>query len=415
MGDSTLRFLRDGYLFGTRGFRSAGRDHFRTRLLGRPVLVMRGADAARFFYEGGRFSREGAMPRSVLKLLQDEGSVQSLEGEAHRRRKELFLGLLMGPSGDALVERFREELLRAVSQAGGGEVVLLDLFHDVLTRAVTGWAGLPDAVLADLRSSGVLAQMVDAAGTVGPENWAVRARRSRAERLLADAVRNERATPTAPEGSPFAVIAAYTELTSGAEAAHPLPPEVAAVELLNLLRPVVAVGRYLTFAALALHRHPGWRADLAGGDDAGVRWFAQEVRRFYPFFPVIGGRATRDLDWKDEHVRTGDWVLLDLYGTTHDPAIWDQPNRFLPQRFDGLVVEPNTLIPQGGGGYHDDHRCPGEPVTVDLVDAGIRMLARELDWAVPEQDLRISLRTFPARPRSGLVVTGLRASEPAAV
>ena len=100
MGDSTLRFVRDGYLFGTRGFRAAASDHFRTRLLGRPVLVMRGLEATRFFYEGGRFRREGAMPRSVLTLLQDEGSVQALEEEAHRRRKELFLGLATGAYND---------------------------------------------------------------------------------------------------------------------------------------------------------------------------------------------------------------------------------------------------------------------------------------------------------------------------
>src|SRR5881398_1536911 len=130
MGDSTIRFVRDGYLF-------------RTRLLGRPVLVMRGPEAARFFYEGGRFRREGAMPRSVLKLLQDEGSVQSLEGDAHRRRKGLFLGLLMGPSGEALAARFGDEFRRGAHAVHDDRVVLLDFFHDALARAVTMWAGLP--------------------------------------------------------------------------------------------------------------------------------------------------------------------------------------------------------------------------------------------------------------------------------
>jgi fatty-acid peroxygenase len=299
MLDSTLRFVRDGYLFGTRGFRAAGSDRFRTRLLGRPVLVLRGADAARFFYEGGRFARDGAMPRSVLTLLQDEGSVQSLEGEAHRRRKELFLGLLSGQSADALVQRFRDDFLRAAASAGTGEVVLLDLAHDVLTEAVCAWAGLPDAVADDLRSSGILAGMVDAAGTVGPDNWAARARRSRAERLLADAVLAQRERPSAPDGSALEVVSAYVEQSAAGSTAS-LPAEVAAVELLNLLRPVVAVGRYVVFSALALHRHPGWRDAIAAGDDTAVRWFTQEVRRFYPFFPVIGGRATRDLDWSGE-------------------------------------------------------------------------------------------------------------------
>ena len=58
-------------------------------------------------------------------------------------------------------------------------------------------------------------------------------------------------------------------------------------------------------------------------------------------------------------MRAGDWVLLDLYATTHDPALWDQPNRFLPQRFDGAGVDRNALTPQGGGDYGEGHRCPG--------------------------------------------------------
>ena len=38
-----------------------------------------------------------------------------------------------------------------------------------------------------------------------------------------------------------------------------LPPDMAAVELLNILRPTVAVHRYVTFAALALHQYPATR------------------------------------------------------------------------------------------------------------------------------------------------------------
>ena len=35
-----------------------------------------------------------------------------------------------------------------------------------------------------------------------------------------------------------------------------LDPQIAAVELINVLRPTLAIGRYITFAALALHEHP---------------------------------------------------------------------------------------------------------------------------------------------------------------
>ena len=53
----------------------------------------------------------------------------------------------------------------------------------------------------------------------------------------------------------------------------------------------------MTFAALALHEHPECRERLradADGEDLG--WFVQEVRRFYPFFPLVGGRALADFE-----------------------------------------------------------------------------------------------------------------------
>jgi fatty-acid peroxygenase len=109
--DDSLRLLRDGYLWGTRGFARVGADAFRTRLLGQRVLVLRGPDAARFFFEGGRFRRgPDAVPRSVAHRLQDDGSVQSLEGEAHRVRKRLFLDLVWRPAA-------RGEITAAVVEA----------------------------------------------------------------------------------------------------------------------------------------------------------------------------------------------------------------------------------------------------------------------------------------------------------
>lgn len=39
------------------------------------------------------------------------------------------------------------------------------------------------------------------------------------------------------------------------------------------------------------------------------------------------------------------------------------------------------------------------------------MRVARLEYTVPEQDLRISLRRVPARPQSGFVVTDLRIPE----
>lgn len=58
------------------------------------------------------------------------------------------------------------------------------------------------------------------------------------------------------------------------------------MELINLLRPTVEVAWFVMFAALALHQYPECRDKLDAGQDDYLERFVQEVRRFYPFFPI---------------------------------------------------------------------------------------------------------------------------------
>ena len=83
--DLAPALLRDP--FGTLAGKAAelGADAFESRLAGHTVLCLHGAEAAAFFYDDDRFTRVGAMPTGVVRLLQGEDSVQSLDGEAHRR------------------------------------------------------------------------------------------------------------------------------------------------------------------------------------------------------------------------------------------------------------------------------------------------------------------------------------------
>jgi hypothetical protein len=63
----------------------------------------------------------------------------------------------------------------------------------------------------------------------------------------------------------------------------PLDAEMAAIELINVLRPIVAIAPFITFSALALHEHPEVKQRLQTMDDEYFEIFANEVRRFYPF------------------------------------------------------------------------------------------------------------------------------------
>ena len=113
--DATLALLREGYPFISRRCDRFGSDLFETRLMLRPAICMRGAEAARIFYDGERFTRRNAMPEGTLRLLQDHGSVQQLDGQAHLHRKSLFMSF-MTPEGIGRLEALVAEAFPAAGE-----------------------------------------------------------------------------------------------------------------------------------------------------------------------------------------------------------------------------------------------------------------------------------------------------------
>ena len=180
-----------------------------------------------------------------------------------------------------------------------------------------------------------------------------------------------------------------------------LPPEVAAVELGNVLRPTVAVAWFGTFAALALTENPSWAARLAA-DVAAREAFAHEVRRFYPFVPALAGRFTGSYVRTGARLRRGDRIVLDVPGTDFDPRTFEHPEVFAPERFLQEMPGPFAFVPQGGGHPETGHRCPGERVAVGLLTETLRVLAG-LDLAAPS-GVRVDARRIPTRPTGGLVL-----------
>ncbi|WP_244477991.1 cytochrome P450, partial [Methylobacterium sp. Leaf86] len=114
-------------------------------------------------------------------------------------------------------------------------------------------------------------------------------------------------------------------------------------------------------------------------------------------------------EWRGHAFETGDWALMDLYGTNHDPGRWHAPERFDPDRFRTETIDPFDLISHGGGSATDGHRCPGEGLTQTLLITAAHLLATSMRYELPPQDLTLDLAYIPARPRSGCVLRGVRA------
>ncbi|MEW1914611.1 cytochrome P450 [Kitasatospora sp. NPDC085895] len=278
-------------------------------------------------------------------------------------------------------------------------VVLLDAVAQILTEGVCRWAGLPlpDDGTGPLTAD--LVAMVDGFATPGPRHWRARLARRRRETWIAAIVDQVRSgTAGLPPDCVVERVALHRDLDGDL-----LASRVAAVEVLNIIRPTVAVCWFMVFVAHALHRWPDTRTKLAGGDAQYTRAFVQEIRRFYPFAPFVGGTAATDLFYQGEPIPEGTMVLLDLYGQNHDPDLWKDPYEFRPERFLRHPGDVDQLIPQGGGDPATGHRCPGEAVVIGLLEALSQRLAL-LDYTLPSQDLSIPLGRMIARPRSGFVI-----------
>jgi fatty-acid peroxygenase len=403
--DNTIALLEEGYRFIGKRCDELGTDIFGTRLMLRRVVCVRGEAAARMFYQPGRFTRRRAIPPTTLASLQGHGSTLTLDGEMHRVRKAMMLSL-QSPAARARLVALAEREWRKRFERWPRlrRQVLIQEAQAVLCRAACAWAGVPLAsVEEEVLRTAEFSAMIDGAGSVGPRNWLGLALRRHTQQWAHDHIAAVRAGRPADPDSPLAVIAFHADADG-----EVLSTDDAAVELINVLRPVVAVARYIVFGALALHAHPEWRPRLASGDEAALDMFVEEVRRYYPFFPAIGGRANLAFEWDGLRFEKDDWVVLDVYGTNRHPSTWPDGELFRPERFEGRQGSGFDSIPQGGGDLATGHRCPGETVTVELTKSALRLLASEVSYTVPQQDLEVSLARMPALPASGFVIEDVR-------
>lgn len=403
--DNSLAMMREGYLFIKNRVDRYQSDLFETRLLGQKAICMSGEEAAKVFYDPERMKRNGALPKRLLKTLFGVDAIQTMDGDAHTHRKLLFMSLMTPPHQKRLAELAMDQWLAALSKWEGAEKVeLFEEAKNVLCKIACQWAGVPLEESEVKERADDFSAMVDAFGAVGPRQWKGRRARPRAEEWIRDIIENVRAGKTeAEKGTALYEMAFHTELDGSR-----LDTQMAAVELINVLRPIVAISTFITFSALALHNHPEYKEKLKSGNGDDLEMFVQEVRRFYPFGPFLGAQARKDFVWNQCEFKEGMLVLLDLYGTNHDARLWEDPNEFRPERFKDRKDQLFDLIPQGGGDPAKGHRCPGEGITIEVMKVTLDFLINHIEYEVPEQDLSYSLVRMPSLPESGFVMSRIR-------
>ncbi|MEQ8671569.1 MAG: cytochrome P450 [Aggregatilineales bacterium] len=401
--DSTLSFLNNPYRFISQNSKKLNTSLFKARVMLQDTIFLIGRDAAHIFYDSEHFVRENAMPSAIQHTLIGTSGVQGLDDDEHRHRKQMFM-LMMTPARVDTLKTIVEEYWcdYAYKWEKRDEVILYDELREMLCQAIFRWVGLPLEQSDVEKHTKELTALFGDAGSVSIKHFGARLARKRAERWAGDYIDRIRAhKENISQESPAAVIAFHRDLQG-----ELLDRQVAAVELLNILRPVVAVSVFITFTAHALHAHPETHAQL---DDSNyLSSFVQEVRRFYPFFPAVVARVRQDFEYKGCPFHKGTRAVLDLYGTNHDAETWVSPDQFHPERFLNWDEDLFGFIPQGGGDPFTTHRCPGETIAVELMKSAALFLTRRIRYEVPSQDLSLDYTSLPALPRSHFVMRNVQ-------
>lgn len=400
--DSTMHLINEGFNFLPIRRKELESDIFEARLLGKKSLCIAGEEAAAVFYDNKYFKREGAAPKPLKKTLLGEGGLHGRDGEDHHHQKRMFLSMMTPERLEDMKRLAIEELDKKAAQwETMDEVLLLDEIEEVLARSVMNWAGLPLKESEVKQRTQELVAMVDSfGGSLTRFKEGAEARKSH-EAWLKGIIRDIRSRVYSPPSHTAAYIVAMQKSPDG----KLLDLDVAAVDLNNAYRPIIAAAYLIVFGALAIHEYPEMKPKLQADEKNFSKLFAQEVRRYYPFAPAMAAKANRDFIWHGYHVKEGMLVVLDLFGTNRHPDHWENADEFIPERFENWKGSPFAFVPQGGGDHHAGHRCAGEWMTVMVMQSFFKYLTENITYKVPEQDLSYDMARMPTMPKSRFIIS----------
>lgn len=406
--ESILSLMKEGYLFIQNRCQRLNSDIFETKLLSKRVICITGSDASQIFYDSQKFERKNALPKRVQKTLTGENSIQGMDGQAHLHRKQLFMRILDKESEEKLSTLLMERWVSSVDVWQNKEDIVLfeeSIFN--LTEVACTWVGIP-ITRSEIKTKAMdFAAMVDGFGAIGPRHGKGKSARKRTEdwiqQIIDDVRLGEQLTV---EGSVLHTIS-FSKDHNGIL----LDSKIAAIELINIIRPIVAISTYITFMAVALHENPRCKMKLQRNEPDYFNHFVSEVKRFYPFTPFLGAIVKQDFTWKNYHFPEGTTVLLDVYGLSHSNTLYTDPDVFYPERFEHPVDSVYSFIPHGGGSPATGHRCPGEGITTELMKVTLDFLVNKIEYEVPEQNFHYDLGKIPTLPKSKFIMKKVHSLE----
>ena len=379
-----------------------------------PLVVTSDVDAIRHLLTGDPLQRRHG--NEVLKPMVTERSVIMLEPEEHLERRRLLLPPFHGERVKAYGRVMQELVDAELDRWRPGDVVSLfpvmqALTLELIMRAVLG--------ISDERMRERLRDLIDDALGYPWGPLKRRVARSRLPRVrLPDRLRRaltDVAVVYSPAVSTFfpqikqetwwnravagwwpirrALVGLLQEQIDATRADPRLAerddvlamlvrdaPELSDHDLREELVTLITAGHETTAMAIAwgcelLAHTPSAKGDP--DDPAYLDALAKEVLRMRPPVPLAAVRQLgHPLRIGDHEIPAGTAIGIDVYGVHGDPARYEEPDAFRPERFRDGPPSSYAFLPFGGGA----HRCLGAPLAELEIRVALGTILRRVDF-----------------------------------
>ncbi|CAL4905582.1 unnamed protein product [Urochloa decumbens] len=120
-----------------------------------------------------------------------------------------------------------------------------------------------------------------------------------------------------------------------------------------------------------------------------LRCIITETLRLKPLTPNhVPHEASRDCMIAGYTVARGTMVLVDVYSMQRDPNMWEDPEKFMPERFMDVNVEGDGrfMMPFGMG----RRKCPGEGLALRTVGMALGVMIQCFEWECVGEEVNLS-------------------------
>lgn len=117
-----------------------------------------------------------------------------------------------------------------------------------------------------------------------------------------------------------------------------------------------------------------------------LRCIIYETLRMYPVTPLlVPHESSEDCTVGGFSVPNGTMLLVNIWAIQNDLKLWEEPEQFRPERFQGLQGGRDgfTFWPFGSG----RRGCPGEGLAMQMVGLALGLLIQCFEWERTSEDM----------------------------